>query len=148
MKCLPANKIPQAHGFVLHDWHAEVLAIRGLNHFFIQECHHLARAHDSQSPFIRRRDASELSERRGFQTFTVHESLKLYMFCSEAPCGDASMELTMNAQHDATPWVHTPSLKSEEKLGLALQGRGFFSELGTVRRKPCMHSITQISSAR
>ena len=39
------------------------------------------------------------------------------------------MELTMNAQQDATPWAGTDS------AGL-LNGRGHFSELGVVRRKP------------
>ncbi|MCJ1377894.1 hypothetical protein MMC17_000990 [Xylographa soralifera] len=136
MKCLPSNKIPQAHGFVLHDWHAEVLAIRGLNHFLIQECHDLAQSRESHSPYVRWRDTSELSSHRRLQPFTIRENLKIYMFCSEAPCGDASMELTMSAQSDATPWQHEALLQDKEMPVPALRGRGFFSELGTVRRKP------------
>ncbi|MCJ1398203.1 hypothetical protein MMC11_001400 [Xylographa trunciseda] len=136
MKCLPSIKIPQAHGFVLHDWHAEVLAIRGLNHFLIQECHDLAQSPKSHSPFVRWRDTSELSAYRGLQPFTIRESWKMHMYCSEAPCGDASMELTMDAQPDATPWRHEIIVEEREKLGTTLKGRGFFSELGIVRRKP------------
>ena len=143
MKCLPSHKIPQAHGTVLHDWHAEVLAIRGLNHFLIRECHDLAHSSESHSPYVRWRDTSELSSYRGFQPFTIRESLKMYMFSSEAPCGDASMELTMSAQSDATPWLHEALLGDTEKPMPALLGRGFFSKLGTVRRKPCMQSLFQ-----
>jgi tRNA-specific adenosine deaminase 1 len=58
--------------------------------------------------------------------------------------GDASMELTMAAQDDATPWdlsslathsnfgTHSSPLISEPQL----HGRGYFSALGVVRRKP------------
>ena len=143
MKCLPSNKIPQAHGIVLHDWHAEVLTIRGLNHFLIQECHDLARSPKSHSPFIRWRDPSELSSYRGLQPFTIREGLKVHMFCSEAPCGDASMELTMSAQRDATPWVDIALLEDKAKPVAVLKGRGFFSEVGIVRRKPCVQNLFQ-----
>ncbi|MCJ1387667.1 hypothetical protein MMC18_000510 [Xylographa bjoerkii] len=134
--CVALAKIPQAQGFVLHDWHAEILAIRGLNHFLIQECYDLAKSSESHSPFVRWRDTSKLASCCGLQPFTIREGLRVYMFCSEAPCGDASMELTMNAQPDATPWQHEAFLGDGENVGPVLQGRGFFSELGIVRRKP------------
>ena len=38
MKCLPANKLPVAHGNILHDWHAEVIAIRAFNRPLLDEC--------------------------------------------------------------------------------------------------------------
>lgn len=65
------------------------------------------------------------------QPFSLKESVRIFMYCSEAPCGDASMELTMNAQEDATPWTRV--LSADEKQ---LSGRGDFSRLGEVRRKP------------
>src|SRR6187402_1945264 len=52
------------------------------------------------------------------------------------------MELTMAAQEDATPWdlppstntsSHTPSSPTNTTV---LHGRGYFSALGSVRRKP------------
>jgi hypothetical protein len=42
------------------------------------------------------------------------------------------MELVMALQDDPTPWEYVP----EEKPGTML-GRGDFSRLGVVRRKPC-----------
>lgn len=136
MKCLPAAKLSSAAGLVLHDWHAEVLAIRAFNHFLLQECLKILESHQSASSFIRRREGSEMSEVNGLQPFVLRENLQIFMYCSEAPCGDASMELVMEAQEDATPW---PVLENSflEQIPI-LKGRANFSELGIVRRKPCM----------
>lgn len=143
MKCLPSHKVPQAQGFVLHDWHAEILAIRGFNCYLLQECHQLLESNDHTSPFIRRRNRSELSVSRGLQPFTIHERVKIYMYCSEVPCGDASMELTMSSQEDATPWAVLPEASNADQPEV-LKGRGYFSELGIVRRKPCMFSFSAL----
>ncbi|KAB5517322.1 adenosine-deaminase domain-containing protein [Coniochaeta sp. 2T2.1] len=162
MKCLPATKLALAKGSVLHDWHAEILAIRAFNHFLLQECK--AVTSGQSSTFTRRRTEQE---RRGGhdttgspddqgehghrstpawegQPFALREEVKLHMYCSEAPCGDASMELTMAAQDDASPWdmplpaptTTTDSSDDAPDTTLLLSGRGYFSQLGTVRRKP------------
>ena len=44
------------------------------------------------------------------------------------------MELVMEAQEDASPWPIESHINSEQSL--ALPGRGDFSKLGIVRRKP------------
>ncbi|CZT08102.1 hypothetical protein WAI453_002260 [Rhynchosporium graminicola] len=137
MKCLPQNKIAQAQGVTLHDWHAEVLAIRSFNRFLLEECHALALSGSLSSDYVRLRPERERTE-MDFQPFTLREGVSLHMYCSEAPCGDSSMELTMAAQDDATPWA-VPSANDTERnlseLGV-LHGRGYFSALGLVRRKP------------
>ncbi|KAI1738111.1 adenosine deaminase/editase [Xylaria scruposa] len=166
MKCLPSSKLSQAQGNVLHDWHAEVLAIRAFNCLVLDECWALASGSKSSSPFIRHRSSAEMNsspvhvgdecdgdEKEGNwhgQPFAWREDALLHMYCSEAPCGDASMELTMASQADATPWAiptspsqGIPSSPSPttitstplepEKL---LPGRAYFSQLGIVRRKP------------
>ena len=136
MKCLPVHKVKDAQGFVLHDWHAEILAIRAFNHFLMEECFGLANSKTGCSPYVRWREEDEVSAIGGIQPFTINESLKIHMYCSEAPCGDASMELTMNAQEDPTPWpVPTSADESMDSLS-NLKGRQYFSELGIVRRKP------------
>ncbi|KAK7426789.1 hypothetical protein QQZ08_006690 [Neonectria magnoliae] len=60
------------------------------------------------------------------------------MYCSEAPCGDASMELTIAAQQDASPWQAPVQDRppSESEPEASLPGRAYFSQLGIVRRKP------------
>ncbi|PVH88854.1 adenosine-deaminase domain-containing protein [Cadophora sp. DSE1049] len=139
MKCLPQNKIAQAQGVTLHDWHAEVLAIRSFNRFLLEECHALALSEKSSSEYVRFRTQDERNH-INFQPFALNEGINLHMYCSEAPCGDSSMELTMAAQDDATPWdlpssVDVPgdSTPAEPQI---LHGRGYFSALGSVRRKP------------
>ncbi len=135
MKCLPGSNPSLLHsGTVLHDWHAEILAVRAFNHFLLQECHQVASHANYKSPVLRWRQPQDESEVQGSQPFSIHEGLKIIMYCSEAPCGDASMELVMEAQDDPTPW---PVGASSEGAQLGLLGRGSFSQLGVVRRKPC-----------
>ncbi|KAI2632792.1 adenosine deaminase/editase [Xylaria nigripes] len=153
MKCLPVSKLSQAQGNVLHDWHAETLAIRAFNRFVLDECHALASGLRSSSEFLRWRNSAELtttdttatSEHCGGdagvywhgQPFTWREDVSLHMYCSEAPCGDASMELTMASQLDATPWpTPMPETPAAEETLETLPGRAYFSKLGIVRRKP------------
>lgn len=135
MKCLPTSKLSSANGNVLHDWHAEVLATRALNHFVLQECKALAEG--KYSLYIRRKTDGGPET----QPFAWREGVALHMYCSEAPCGDASMEITMSAQDDASPWEAPlpPHLMDKVDGGspdLALLGRACFSQLGVVRRKP------------
>ncbi|KAI3321529.1 hypothetical protein HD806DRAFT_502804 [Xylariaceae sp. AK1471] len=170
MKCLPSAKLRQAQGNVLHDWHAETLAIRAFNRFVLDECRALASSSKSSSGFIRRRSSAEMTaiptpmpdsvrsngddddDDDGIywhgQPFEWREDVLLYMYCSEAPCGDASMELTMASQVNATPWAipltlstnpyEMPSSSQPPEPGLEtnLPGRAYFSQLGIVRRKP------------
>ena len=135
MKCLPGLK-PWLldRGAVLHDWHAEILAIRAFNHYLLQECHQLASCAKYNSPILQRRQIHDMSEVQDLQPFIVHKGLRIMMYCSQAPCGDASMELVMEAQDDPTPW---PVNVSGERATSSLLGRGSFSQLGIVRRKPC-----------
>lgn len=160
MKCLPHSKLPRAKGNVLHDWHAEVLAIRAFNRFVLDEVKSLTQGTDVTSDFLRRRDDTELlavtdgnddqepqdtSPTSHRPPFAWREDVKLHMYCSEAPCGDASMELTMAAQEDASPWAVPSNLlsppgadasTSEAPSSGPLPGRSYFSHLGTVRLKP------------
>ena len=144
MKCLPSNKLPLAKGNILHDWHAEVVAIRAFNRFLLDECLLISSPPYPTSDFIKRSNTEEHAS----QPFTVRDDVSIHMYCSEAPCGDASMELTMAAQEDATPWTSeaptiqttTPSSPSAEATNensvSALRGRSNFSHLGVVRAKP------------
>ncbi|KAF1919146.1 tRNA-specific adenosine deaminase, partial [Ampelomyces quisqualis] len=143
MKCLPHNKLPLALGNVLHDWHAEVLAIRAFNRFLLDQCLVISTPPYPTSEWVCQRPENEHGE-LGQQPFTIRENVQIHMYCSEAPCGDASMELTMNAQEDATPWTSPPptvsSISSDgtnvEAEPAALRGRSNFSHLGAVRCKP------------
>ncbi|KAL3495445.1 adenosine deaminase/editase [Aspergillus germanicus] len=155
-KCLSARQIPQCQGLVLHDCHAEILAMRAFNFWLLSECHSVlsqedssvgdtnGHTNDSTSPYIRRRqaDISNADITRGPEPpFEIQPDVRIYMYCTCAPCGDASMELCMAAQDDPTPWAiplqeTEPGHTSTHTTTPLLSGRGDFSKLGIVRRKP------------
>lgn len=135
-----------AKGNVLHDWHAEILAMRSFNRFLADECADLAaNVMGSIGQWVSWRQECEAFGRDKLdidgekemhapdQRFALQEDVSIHMYCSEAPCGDASMELTMAEQEDATPWTQSHSPASTDD---AMMGRGRFDRLGVVRRKP------------
>jgi tRNA-specific adenosine deaminase 1 len=105
MKCLPQFKVPFAKGNVLHDSHAEVLAIRAFNRFLVDECAELTRKRlGNRSQWVRWRirghrnagqDDERIQGREGEQPFELQDDVGIHMYCSECPCSDASMELVM-----------------------------------------------------
>ncbi|KAK3629053.1 hypothetical protein LTR56_018289 [Elasticomyces elasticus] len=161
MKCLPHAKLPLAHGNVLHDWHAEILAIRAFNRWLLDECEELVRKgreaesrwvawrqefdgeksrsarattceHVTRSEMARDQDSDadrDPGEDFQGQPFSLRKDVRIHLYISDAPCGDASMELTMAAQPDSTPWTSQPADGD-------MLGRGNFDRLGVVRRKP------------
>ncbi|RDA93840.1 hypothetical protein CP533_6396 [Ophiocordyceps camponoti-saundersi (nom. inval.)] len=132
MKCLPAARLPSAAGNVLHDWHAEILAIRAFNRLVLDECRSLSQDQDLATDLL----VFTPSPRDDTPPFRIRPGVKLHMYCSEAPCGDASMELVMAAQPDASPWDEPSPDSSSSSSASPLPGRGHFSRLGIVRRKP------------
>lgn len=165
MKCLSQDKIAGLNGNVVHDSHAEILALRAFNRFLLDECADLAaKGRDCvplESHVLQWTNSTptsvstieSLSDPCQGQPFSFKPNVRIHMYCSEAPCGDASMELTMAAQHDATPWTPpphsskptTPSTASPSEFVSKdatahstddLYGRSYFHALGVVRRKP------------
>ena len=59
------------------------------------------------------------------------------MFTSEAPCGDASLEILMKSRpaEDNLPWALDP-IRTDTLCEASMLGRGHFTQLGLVRRKP------------
>ncbi|KAK5685469.1 hypothetical protein LTS10_003548 [Elasticomyces elasticus] len=161
MKCLPHAKLLLANGNVLHDWHAEILAIRAFNRWLLDECEELVRkGKEAESRWIAWRQEFDCEKSRSAQAmtyeipvgpeaakdqgadadcgsgedwqgqpFSLQEDVRIHLYISDAPCGDASMELTMAAQPNSAPWTSLPA--DGEMLG-----RGNFDRLGVVRRKP------------
>ncbi|KAI5202281.1 adenosine-deaminase domain-containing protein [Aureobasidium subglaciale] len=122
MKCLPRYKIQGLNGNVVHDSHAEILALRAFNRFLLDQSALLCA--DPTADNV-------LQSSPTHQPFTIDPSVTIHMYCSEAPCGDASMELTMAQQDDQSPWTSAAEVEPDE-----LFGRGYFGTLGVVRRKP------------
>lgn len=90
MKCLPVSKLSQSKGVGIHDWHAEVLALRAFNRFILQECRDVLLQGD-ESPFVQFRAKSDEATNKEDvawhgQPFEWREGVSLHMYCSEAPC--------------------------------------------------------------
>lgn len=125
---------------MLHDSHAEVLALRGFNYWLLAELRKVIEDSTYLSPFIEISRSEASSRFLGKPTapssrpFKLKKSVSIHFFTTEAPCGDASMELLMNSMPPGTaePWEK----EDIEGLKQSLQGRGHFSMLGFVRRKP------------
>lgn len=129
-KCLPASALSKCHGTVLHDSHAEILALRGFNRWLLQEIQHMLKEPAFCSPYLRRQDAVDTTA-EDVPPFRLASDITLHFFTTEAPCGDASMELLIEAKppEDTVPW-------NLDGADISMPGRGYFSLLGSVRRKP------------
>lgn len=128
MRCLPFTKLPIARGNCLHDWHAEVVAMRAFNAYLINECMKVSEGQVSSQWLYRKTDDELLPASP--QPFRIKDGVRIDMYCSEAPCGDASMELVMQSQMHPEPWSH------DVREDGPLDGHAHFSQLGVVRRKP------------
>lgn len=151
-KCLPATKVGTCEGLVLHDCHAEVLAMRAFNHWLIAECYAFIDREErlqqpcseKVSPYVWRRPKLT-RDSPVLPPFELRPDVGIYMYCTCAPCGDASMELVMAEQDDPTPWAPQTTTTTTTTVASTsnppgeqpvLDGRGHFSNLGIVRRKP------------
>ncbi|KAK6351062.1 hypothetical protein TWF718_004235 [Orbilia javanica] len=156
-KCIPSTTLPKATGLILHDCHSEILALRGLNHFLLQDAHHILADPDYTSQYLTYTTiGSGSNHNRGDNTsntigcngddpdtppFTLAPSTSIHLFSTEPPCGDASMEFIISAQQDPTPWSPPPPplnthSNKENTTPTPLPGRSYFSSLSIVRRKP------------
>ncbi|KAJ4512483.1 hypothetical protein HRR83_006999 [Exophiala dermatitidis] len=136
-KCLSSSALPDCRGLVLHDCHAEVLALRGFNYWLLSEVEKLLESPEYESPFLESADHCSADDQFVLLStprapFRLKPTVMVYFFTTEAPCGDASMEILMSSMPpgEAAPWP------VEEDATTILQGRGHFSLLGHVRRKP------------
>lgn len=101
MKCLPFAKLPESNGVAIHDWHAEILAIRTFNRFLLDECLSLSKT-DRLSGFVKKADASQTSNSSDTANvaapFVIQDGVKLHMYCSEAPCMSRILSLYIMVQ--------------------------------------------------
>ncbi|KAK9372284.1 adenosine deaminase/editase [Lipomyces chichibuensis] len=126
VKAMPDNTVATAGGRILHDCHAEILAIRAFNRYLINECQKLD---GDESYFSRCVVRNANTESRNFKRFRLGEKCQIYLLATEVPCGDASMEQIGAGTKEA--WDATLL-----ERGRPLKGREYFSEIGQVRTKP------------
>lgn len=86
MKCLPSSKLSQSNGVAIHDWHAEILAIRTFNRFLLDECRSVLADANSNVLKLNTHPGPVLTENMPTRPFQIRDDVKLHMYCSEAPC--------------------------------------------------------------
>ncbi|ODV75943.1 tRNA-specific adenosine deaminase CYBJADRAFT_165319 [Cyberlindnera jadinii NRRL Y-1542] len=125
VKALPDKFLSKVHGKVLHDCHAEILALRAFNKFVVEQCH------SDTTGFIQKCDSTD----NGCFKFRLKEGLKIVLYISEPPCGDCSLELLSNDRDKCNDsdvkWDKVHILE-----GGVVRGRECFVLRGKVRTKP------------
>lgn len=137
VKAVPDLEIARSNGKMVHDSHAEILAIRGFNVFLLNEMIQLKNGENSQYLLksIRNSDNGDISKYRWNSRWS------LALFISRLPCGDASMdamesscftedERLVNISDD-DPYQYVIPSKNQ-----TLRGRFNFKKKGYVRTKP------------
>ncbi|RCK65680.1 tRNA-specific adenosine deaminase 1 [Candida viswanathii] len=109
VKTLPDKVRVYSKGLLVHDMHAEMLALRLFNYYLLEK----------DCPLVDTTDG----------VYKLRDNVKLALFVSEPPCGDVSMNHVASLKEENEPWVP----RKKQKLN---RGRNNFGELGIVRTKP------------
>ncbi|KAK9478884.1 adenosine deaminase/editase [Lipomyces japonicus] len=123
VKATADENLPHAAGQVLHDCHAEILAIRAFNRFMIDQCNSRNSSDNPIVMFNPDRGKYELRPRWR----------RIVMVATEVPCGDASMDRLSDGK---IAWDEA-NIQAMDNDGTGpMIGRGYFSRVGVVRTKP------------
>ncbi|KAH8986322.1 adenosine deaminase/editase [Lactarius akahatsu] len=143
-KCLPAVRLP-VRGDALHDSHAEVIARRGAVRWLLEEAQR-ATAHrhqDARGPSSSASASAWLSacgdlEEDGQPVFALRDGVRLWMYASTVPCGDASMGLLAAVQDpEVAARMDAHALaRPAPPPGAPSRGRDGYARLGVLRTKP------------
>lgn len=181
VKSVPDTIVSKCHGRVLHDMHAEILCLRAFNKFILHECHKLMADEGFVSHVVKKREngmcgqkdclpatkkprleTSKESKTAGGYLFEAQPGIKIHLYISDAPCGDASLSNTVKlAGPDYKEWTEAikpigtgegaskvdcaptseqvPSNfmpKTSPLISGPLRGRDHFTSVGHVRTKP------------
>ncbi|CAK9441979.1 uncharacterized protein LODBEIA_P57940 [Lodderomyces beijingensis] len=129
VKTLPESVRSYSNGLVVHDMHAETLAVRLFNLFLLGECR------DPASVWVEKSDDEE-----GTKWRWKDGGGALALFVTEPPCGDLSMGYLTSRVDSNEPWPLTEAATGENTddslINGVVRGRRGFGQLGVVRTKP------------
>ncbi|KAG8994763.1 hypothetical protein FRB94_012576 [Tulasnella sp. JGI-2019a] len=131
-KCLSESKLP-LDGQALHDSHAEVLARRGFVRWLFEEIIRL-----QVDGYVSHWICSQPESLGGRRTFRIRDSVRVHLYVSTLPCGDASM-LALSLSQDpemAALKAHSSGSTFESSPETALRGRNGYDLRGAWRTKP------------
>ncbi|KAK7205257.1 hypothetical protein BZA70DRAFT_177638 [Myxozyma melibiosi] len=135
VKTTPDKTIRSAKGRILHDCHAEILALRAFNRFLINECLKIQENPSYLSRYIIVKN-QQVTAPRSTSTgnnikarYSLDPEWRICMVITEVPCGDASME-------NLGAGIEENWSSGELDETFPLRGRAYFAKLGVVRTKP------------
>ncbi|RLV92812.1 hypothetical protein JA1_002933 [Spathaspora sp. JA1] len=130
VKALPNKARTYSQGLIVHDMHAEILSLRLFNWYLLDEVEKLTTDLQYISKLIESANG----------TFKLKSNVKLALFVTEPPCGDASMIYLTTNTTDNKPWkqdIEEDVPRKKQKIQSDIQrGRNNFDKLGIVRTKP------------
>lgn len=124
VKVLPERVRSYSKGLIVHDQHAEILALRLFNWYLVEECR---RVHFEDN------DSKLVDKIAGTDKFKMRE-VKLALYVSEPPCGDASTTYLEESIGQSENWEFEH--KDNGIDSSVLRGRSYFGKRGQVRTKP------------
>ncbi|KAL3232389.1 tRNA-specific adenosine deaminase 1 [Nakaseomyces bracarensis] len=128
VKSTPNSELKRSHGKIVHDCHAEILALRGLNAVILKQIQYLKQGQNS-----------DLVVKSGVPgKFKWKENLELALFISKLPCGDASMRtLEESSRSDDIQYSDSDENQYlDPNIRTILRGRSNYKRRGYVRTKP------------
>lgn len=134
VKALPNRVREYSEGSIVHDLHAEILAIRLFNWYLLDECFKVSAKDTEYTSKIIEKSQNNRSQ------FKLKDNINLALLVTEPPCGDASISYLTETLEDKEPWKDEAANSSKrQKLNSDLpvtRGRTNFDKLGIVRTKP------------
>ncbi|QLL33074.1 hypothetical protein HG536_0D05960 [Torulaspora globosa] len=134
VKALPDVVLARSQGKMVHDCHAEILALRGLNTVILEHINYL-----KKNPLR----SSDLIEKGSTGAYAFKNKWELALYISTLPCGDASMiALSKTAQAECDEYRRLSFQESDriqwidEKIRTIIRGRFNYGTIGVVRTKP------------
>ncbi|KAL6950235.1 hypothetical protein ACO0QE_000911 [Hanseniaspora vineae] len=165
VKVTPDTHLSRSMGKMLHDCHAEILAIRGFNAVLHDQIHRYQGIEDKTELYL-------IEEGLSGKSFRVVEKWDFYLYISEMPCGDSSMGEEIESRCRAEDDQHEKLVFNDSDLiqyvdpsvKTVLRGRFNYSRKGIVRTKPgradsntslskscsdklCMKQVTSLNNA-
>lgn len=128
VKAMPDALLARGCGKIVHDCHAEILALRALNTVLLKQMEQLKKNPAQEQDLIKLYSPSGL--------YILKDNWELALYISTLPCGDASMDLLMQEDEGAMVQDNDCIQYVDPTITTILRGRLNYSRRRIVRTKP------------
>lgn len=128
VKALPDAFLNRSCGRMVHDCHAEILALRAFNAVILDQIAYLNSNSESEADLVERTPQRQI--------FNLKDKWNLALYISTLPCGDASMSLLCEDEGITGIRDDDPIQYVDPMVDSIVRGRFNFSKKQVVRTKP------------